>query len=82
MNGAALAWMATQRVGAAALLVAAAYAAIVLLTVVFLSIVSWTELQRVLGGLMAGFGCSLAGSLALLIAGVMLARNPAVTPGS
>lgn len=83
VNGAALAWIAaSRRIGVAALLIAAAYAAIVLFGMVFLSIVSWTELQRVLGGLMAGFAFSLAGSLALLSAGVMLARDPAATPGS
>jgi hypothetical protein len=81
-NGATLAWLAASpRTSAAALLVAAVYAAVVLFGVAFLSIVSWTELQRVLGGLMAGFGFSVAGALTLLVAGVMLLRGPAATPG-
>jgi apolipoprotein N-acyltransferase len=83
VNGAALAWIATShRVGSAALLVAATYVAFVLFGLALLSIASWTELQRVLGGLMPGFGCSLAGSLGLLAAGVMLLREPAATPGA
>ena len=83
VNGATLAWLAAApRISTAALLFAAVYAAVVLFGVAFLSIASWTELQRVLGGLMPGFGCSLAGSLALLSAGVVLLREPAVTPGS
>jgi hypothetical protein len=82
VNGAALAWIAASpRISAAALLFAAVYAAVVLFGVAFLSIISWTELQRVLGGLMAGFGCTAAGAMALLGAGLMLAHERA-TPDS
>lgn len=83
VNGAALAWLAaSRRVGAAALLTTAGYTMFLLVGLALLSVASWTELQRVLGGLMAGFAFSLAGSLALLTAGGMLLRDRAATPGS
>ncbi len=78
VNGALFAWAAeARRLAAVGLVLGGVYAAAVLIGVVGISVVDWTEAERVLGGLMAGFACSALGSVALLTSALLLVRAPA-----
>lgn len=75
-NGAALAWLPVRRPAAAiAALTGAVYIAGVLAVIFVLSVASWTELARVLGGTMPGFWASGVGVALLAQSGVMLWRG-------
>jgi hypothetical protein len=76
LNGAVLAWLPVRgRFAAAAAFVGGSYAGSLLLGLVLLSAVSWTELERVLGGTLAGFWATAAGAVLLLQAGSMSWRS-------
>ena len=70
VNGAVLAW-APSRFSPVATIAGAVYAGFVLGAAFVLSIVSWTELQRVLGAPLSGFWVTLAGVVVLGTAAVL-----------
>jgi hypothetical protein len=77
INAAIMAWLPVQRTfSAIALASAAAYGAAVLAATVTLSLVSWTDLERVLGGTMSGLWLSIAGVLALGLSAAGFLRQP------
>ncbi len=77
VNGVALALLPVirRKAAAVALGVAAVYALFVLAAVAALSVISWTELERVLGAPMSGFFVSLAGAAALVLAAALTAAR-------
>lgn len=83
VNAAAIAWLTdSRRVAAAAFLTAGAYGAAVLAGVALVSATGDTDAERVLGGLLTGFACTLAGALALALSALLLVRGRAATADS
>lgn len=78
VNGAVMAWLAdSPRLAGGALLIAAVYAAGVLAGVAAISSLGDSDAERVLGGLMAGFGCSGLGAALALLSSLLLVRAQA-----
>lgn len=75
VNGAVLVWLAdSRRLASGALALAALYGAAVLGGVAAISSIGDSDAERVLGGLMAGFGSSGLGAALLLLSSLLLVR--------